>query len=141
MPVIAYSRAMSVLRCLAVVIMSVALAACSMQTDDPTSRPTARATSSPKQEANVREIEADLERQIDKKLAVKGTAVECPSKVLWRVGDSFFCDVVSPESAAGFAEVTRIADSRGYSWYISNTCQDEKRKLGHQQPGGVTPTP
>lgn len=89
----------------------------------------------------MRAIEADLEHQIDKKLAVKGTAVECPSSVSWRIGDSFFCDVASPDSAAGFAEVTRIADSRGYSWYISNTCRDELRKLGHQKPGCVTPTP
>ena len=89
----------------------------------------------------MRAIEADLERQIDKKLGLQGTSAKCPPNVSWRVGDSFFCEVVTPDSAAGFAEVTRIADSRGYSWYISNTCRDEKRKLGYQKPECVTPTP
>ena len=103
------------------VLMSAALAGCTSNSANPSAPSSSEeAGSSPSHEADTSAIEVDLEGQIDEKLNVVGTEVACPSNIVWRVGDSFHCDVTAPGSPPGLAEVTLYSDDGKYSWYISN---------------------
>lgn len=103
------------------VLMSAALAGCASNSANPSAPSSSEeAGSSPSYEADTSAMEVDLEGQIDEKLNVVGTQVECPSYVVWQVGDSFHCDVTAPGSPPGFAEVTLDSDDGKYRWYISN---------------------
>ncbi len=89
--------------------------------------------------ADVRHIERSMEKHIDQKLGVAGTRVVCPDRVVWQVGDSFRCAVTSPGFPPGYGVVTLEQDD--YSWYISNTCEENGPDAPPFPSGCVTPSP
>lgn len=129
-------------RILCLAVLCVYMAGCASTGTDATSAdPTKQADSSRAEPADINAIEPDLTRQINGKLGVAGTRVECPDKVSWRVGDSFHCGVTSPGFPPGIAVLELEAEGGDFSWYLTNTCEDQRTAIGTPAPGCIDPDP
>lgn len=123
------------------VMMIAMLTACATH-DTPDARParTPSVSASPTGAIDVGDIEASLERQIDRKLGVEETVVKCQAPMSWEVGEAFQCNVDSAGFPPGIANVTKERDDGRYSWYITNTCEDQARIVPTPLEGCVTPS-
>lgn len=118
-------------------MMIAMLTACS--TNDTHAAGTPGSSASPAGAIDIGGIEADLEKQIDRKLGDEETVVSCQAPRAWEVGDSFQCNVDSPGFPPGIANVTKERNDGRYGWYITNTCEGQARVVPTPRAGCVTP--
>lgn len=124
------------------VLLCVVLAGCASERSPSTSpAPSGDAKSSGSEAANTSAIEPDLVSQIDDKLGVEGTRVDCPEQINWSVGDSFHCDVAVPGSGSGIVVLTLEADGGKFGWYLTNTCDGQEAVMGTPAAGCIDPDP
>lgn len=71
-------------------------------------------------------LENEIAPQVDKQWSqilgetIHGSVVECPPSVEWRRGNTFRCDLKSPQAPPGYVEVT-IDEDGNYGWFAANT--------------------
>lgn len=71
-------------------------------------------------------IEDEIAPQVDEQSGqiigetIHGSVVDCPPTVDWRAGNTFRCELTTPQFTPGYIEVT-IEEGGRYSWFAANT--------------------